>query len=209
MNVSNRPLSIVQAYTGRPEATMRTYIEMDEGGGPRFWTSGALYPLGIAVDHPSITGHPEVFGLSSDIVEMYTRNEMAANRAGYELNMKNDTFNQVGRRQGYRRNPIPGFLDLEPRTWPPQEYLTRWLSARDDVSAADVDDCTDLQSQLDLMCTVHGWNAAYDSGVLARPFDNASQHVMQLQFYGIEASKVSCFCLPLYCHRCVSVPFHT
>ena len=70
MNVSNRPLSIVQAYIGRPEATMRMYIEMDEGGGPRFWTSGALYPLGIAVDHPSITGHPEVFGLSSDIVPL-------------------------------------------------------------------------------------------------------------------------------------------
>ena len=46
---------------------MRTYIEMDEGCGPRFWTSGALYPLGIAVDHPSITGHPEVFGIYMEV----------------------------------------------------------------------------------------------------------------------------------------------
>lgn len=38
--------------------------------------------LGVAVNHPSISGHPEVRSLSNNVVEMCTRNEMVANRAG-------------------------------------------------------------------------------------------------------------------------------
>ena len=167
------------------------YIKFDEGGGPRFWTAGALYPLGLAIDHPSIVNKPELWARSDSIVKVYTENEITAADLGYDLNMRNDTFNQTGRKQGYKSNPIPGFLDLEARTWPTQQYIVRWLQARAELSDPDLHACDTLQDQLDLMCTDPGWSVVGDAGVLHRPFENAVQHVLQLQFFGIEATKVS------------------
>ena len=39
---------------------MSVYDRIYDGGVPRFWASGALYPLGTSVDHPSMNHNPEV-----------------------------------------------------------------------------------------------------------------------------------------------------
>jgi hypothetical protein len=57
-----------------------------------------------------------------------------------------------------------------------------------------------MNDQLDVISTLPGWPAIGETGVTMRSFLEAIMHIMQLQFFGVPADKVS---FPVCCCRMI------
>jgi hypothetical protein len=146
------------------------------------------------MDDPDIKSRPEVWAKKSLIVRQFTLGQKKANDAGYSLHMLRDGHAKQLLRGTYN-NKIPDWYQIDPQCWPAQGYLQRFLLCRaeatEDVTEAAVHLCKTVQDQLQLIGSLPGWPAVATSGLPVKPFLDATMHVIQLQFFGIPAAKVS------------------
>lgn len=157
--------------------------------GPTYWNLSALYPIGMAMDDPSVVSNPQLWSRRGSIVKLYTQNCMLAHTKGFQLNLMGDRWTQNGRVQ-CRGAKLPDWSELVPNSWPAQSYLRRFLGARIDVSTELLDSCTTLHDQFCAIGSLEGWSYMTEGGIVVRSFMEATMHIVQLQFFGIPVTKV-------------------
>ena len=158
--------------------------------GPIFWNLGVLFATGQAMDHPAVLRNHKVWRDRCKLVQLMTENMAIANGRGFGLNRITDVHTQNGTLTG-KGSRIPSWIDLDPDSWPAQEYIRRILIRRRELNRSDVIGCITLGDQFRLLSTVPGWASSTDDGYLIRVFKEATQHLVQLQFFGVDAGLVS------------------
>jgi hypothetical protein len=169
-------------------------LQANHDAGPIFFLLGALFPTGKCMDDEDIACNPEVWADRTKIVGLYIAGQTVAHNKGFALHLLSD-FHSSYLLRGNQRAKIPDLLMLDPDAWPAQGYLKRFLTARaeirKDVDTAALEECRTLRHQYEMIANLNDWVDMGESGTPVRVFLEGVMHIMQLQFFGVPAEKVS------------------
>jgi len=137
--------------------------------GPSFFNLGALFPVGLAVDDAAVLQRVDAWRSRVTLVSLFVRNTQIAHSKGFHLHLRKDIMSRNGRIRG--KGPrIPDWGELDPGSWLTQEYIRRFLHAREDISAAALAACDSLLDQSNLFSLLPGWSSTTADGVVVRVF---------------------------------------